>query len=580
MWQYNWFVFALAINTISAGILFLFTWKFRKTAGVQYFALFLLSCTIWDFACIFELSSTVLTTKILFSKISYIGVVSIPNFWLFFAINFSQKFKIKRPSPLFWIVPILIFIATLTNEYHKLIWPDVYLTNTPYGIIAIYKHGFLFYINAIYSYILLTIGTVILVREAMDFPKIYRAHSFILCLACCIPWFSDILYVMGLSPIKGLDFGTFSFTLSAVLIVFGYLRLKLFTITPIAHKIIFSNIVEGIIVTDRDNRMVEINLFAEEIFNGKFTVGHSIEPALKSVCPNLIMDLFDKEQEISSTGGDQDIWYEFKVSQVKNFRGDLLGKIFIFRDITERKKTENTLKQSEKHLSELNEIKNRFFSILSHDLRSPFSGLLGFVEILKEDYQTLPDSERESFINEIDLTVKNIYSFLEDLLEWSRLNMGSFQMDREPVNLYNEVENVFTLLNYNAKRKCIVLINELNEQDCAIADPSMVKLLLRNLISNAIKFSQNDGEIRVYSKTNSSKIEISVSDTGVGIPQEALQKLFRLDTKYTTPGTANERGSGIGLVLCKEILDKLDGEIKVKSELGKGSIFTFSLPHK
>jgi signal transduction histidine kinase len=325
---------------------------------------------------------------------------------------------------------------------------------------------------------------------------------------------------------------------------------------------------------------VEINLFAEKIFSGKFIVGSSVEPTLNIVCPALKLNLFDKEQEILSSGDNPDVWYEFKISQVNNFRGDLLGKIFIFRDITERKKSEEALKQSEKNLIELNEIKNRFFSILSHDLRSPFSGLLGFVEILKEDYQTMPDSERESFISEIDVTVKNIYSFLEDLLEWSRLNMGSFQADIESVNLYNEVENVFTLLKYNAKRKCIIMVNELNASDFALGDSSMVKLLLRNLISNAIKFSHEGDRIRVYAKKSDSQIEISVEDTGTGIPPEALPKLFRLDVKYTTPGTANERGSGIGLVLCKEIVDKLGGNIKVKSELGKGSIFTFSLPLK
>jgi signal transduction histidine kinase len=111
-----------------------------------------------------------------------------------------------------------------------------------------------------------------------------------------------------------------------------------------------------------------------------------------------------------------------------------------------------------------------------------------------------------------------------------------------------------------------------------MGDSEMVKLLLRNLVSNAIKFSNEGDRIRIYSKTNNSNMEIFVADTGIGIPTEALPKLFRLDMKYTTPGTADEKGSGIGLVLCKEILDKLNGEIKVDSELGKGSTFTFSLP--
>jgi signal transduction histidine kinase len=192
----------------------------------------------------------------------------------------------------------------------------------------------------------------------------------------------------------------------------------------------------------------------------------------------------------------------------------------------------------------------------------------------------MPDSEKESFISEIDSTVKNIYRFLEDLLEWSRLNMSSFTPRIESLSLYNEVEEVFNLLNYNAKNKGICLINELNPEDKAEGDSSMIKLLLRNLVSNAIKFSNGGDSIRIYSMINCGHIEIYVTDTGLGIPPEDLSKLFRLDVKYTTQGTANEKGSGIGLVLCKEILEKLNGKIRVESELGKGSSFIFSLPIK
>jgi signal transduction histidine kinase len=156
--------------------------------------------------------------------------------------------------------------------------------------------------------------------------------------------------------------------------------------------------------------------------------------------------------------------------------------------------------------------------------------------------------------------------------------MDSFKTKIEGLKLYNETEEVFNLLKNNATGKGIKLINELNQQDTAVGDSAMVKLLLRNLISNAIKFSNEGDKIRIYSKTNDKHIEVFVADTGVGIPKEALQNLFRLDMKYSTTGTADEKGSGIGMVLCKEILDKLNGKIRVESEPGKGSTFIFSLP--
>ena len=374
--QYNWYVSALALNTVLTGILFLYTWKLKKTAGARYFAFAILACFIWDFAHIFELSATTLSTKILFEKISYFGAVSVANFWFLFTISFSQKYRIKKSYDLLWIIPILIIFAAWTNEYHKLIWPDVYLINRPIGITAIYKHGILFYVSIVYSYILLSLGVIIFIKETLDFPRIYRTQSLIILLIVCIPWCSDIFYLLGYSPLKGIDPELFTYTISAALIVFGYLRFNLLSITPIARKIIFSNIKEGILVTDLNNRLVEAN-HSLKIFKDKFNVGENIEPALTKHFPDLIINQFNKEQAVFASGNDKGIWFEFKISKIKNFRGDLLGKVFVFRDITQRKLADEALKESEKQLAELNEIKNKFFSILSHDLRSPFSALSG-----------------------------------------------------------------------------------------------------------------------------------------------------------------------------------------------------------
>jgi PAS domain S-box-containing protein len=578
--QFNRYVFGLALNTVFILALLIYTWKLKKTPGARYFAYALFACLIWDFASVFELSSIDLSAKILFAKISFLGTVCVANFWFFLAVASSQKYKSIKAFNLVWVVPVIMLIIAWTNDFHKLIWADVSLSGSPYGIIAIYKHGALFYLNVGYSYVILAVGAILLIKEAIDFPKGYRTQSFVLIIAICIPRFGDALYYIGSGPLKGFNPEMIFFTISAFLIVFGYLKLNLLNITPIAQELIFSNLAEGILVTDTNNFLIEVNHSAMGIFNNELRQGENIQGALTKYFPELLINQLDKEQELFSIINNVETWLEFKISQVKNFNGDLLGKVYMFRDITQRKLAEEALKESEKHLLELNEIKNRFFSILSHDLRSPFSGLIGFVEILKEDFSSLPELEKEDFINEIDLTTKNIYAFLEDLLEWSRLNMSSFKAQIQILKLYDEVEEVFNLLTYNARRKGVRLVNELNKLDCAVGDSAMVKLLLRNLVSNAIKFSSKNDIVRIYSKTNNTNTEISIADTGTGIPAEALPKLFRLDVKYSTPGSNAETGSGIGLVLCKEILDKLGGKILVESELGKGSTFTFSLPHQ
>ena len=580
LWQFNPYVFALIINTVLAASLFVYTWKLKNLAGSRYFALFLLGCAIWDFSAIFELSSTVLTTKILFSKIEYLGAVSVANFWFFFAASFSKKYRIKRKQLyiLFWIIPVIVLIMAWTNEMHRLIWTNVYLTDSPYGIIAIYVHGIFFYVNVVYSYILLFLGTVIMIKEAFTFPKIYRNQSLILILAVCIPWFGDILYVLGISPIHGLDSGTFALTISAILIVFGYLRFRLFSISPIAHEIIFSNIAEGIIVVDEGYRIVQMNQSAKSLFELKINTGDNIRKFLMKYFKDIQLDKLDIEQEQSISDCNGIFWLGIRISSIKNFRDEYLGKIFIFNDITERKKSEETLKKSEMNLREMNEIKNRFFSILSHDLRNPFGSVLGYSEILKEDYKDLTDEEKIDFIEQINISSNNIYRLLEDLLEWSKLNMDTLEPELEKLNLFNEVEETILLLKNLAAKKLVTIKNEVNPQFTISSDPSMVQLLLRNLISNAIKFSPSESTIRVCLKEKQNDVEISVIDNGVGILPEAIPILFRPDIKYSTEGTDKEKGTGLGLVLCKEIAEKLKGKIAVESQPGKGSTFTFTLP--
>ena len=260
---------------------------------------------------------------------------------------------------------------------------------------------------------------------------------------------------------------------------------------------------------------------------------------------------------------------------------EINGKNYIYiiqRDISERKKWENEIIEMKNKLLEDNSSKDKFFSIISHDLKAPFSALLGIAQLLEESYDDFSDHERKEMIHIYRNSSKNIYHLLEGLLEWSRANSGKMEFEYENININQTTSDVIDVLYQNAKTKNISLKNSVEEQTFVSADIKMFKTILRNLITNAIKFTQEFGEVVISTKSTSKEITISVSDNGIGINTEDIKKLFRIDVHHTTVGTKNETGTGFGLILCKELVEKHNGKIWVESELGKGSNFKFSIP--
>jgi PAS domain S-box-containing protein len=250
----------------------------------------------------------------------------------------------------------------------------------------------------------------------------------------------------------------------------------------------------------------------------------------------------------------------------------------IERDISERKKWETEILEIQRKLEEENSSKDKFFSIISHDLRAPFSALLGISQLLEEEYDEMDDTERKEMIHVARNSSKNIYQLLDGLLEWSRAKSGRMEYLPLNINLKETSDQGILILIQNAKNKNIKVINNIKLNSFAYADEIMFKTILRNLITNAIKFTQSNGEIIIDSNVINDKIEISVLDNGIGMTEADVNKLFRIDVHHTTVGTENESGTGIGLILCKELVEKHGGEIWVESELGKGSCFRFTLP--
>lgn len=250
----------------------------------------------------------------------------------------------------------------------------------------------------------------------------------------------------------------------------------------------------------------------------------------------------------------------------------------IFRDITLSKKAQKDLMDSYVQLEQLNATKDKFFSIIAHDLKNPLSGLKALTNQLHSTYREITAEHASLYIRLIDEAANQAYCLTEDLLAWSRIQNKSFQIRPDIVELRSCTQEVLEEHSKMAFVKNIILHNSTSEDHLIFADKNMVKAVLRNLISNAIKFTHANGLVIIGSDDNDHEISVSVKDNGVGIARKNQAKLFRIDVSYTSEGTEREKGTGMGLILCKEFVEKNKGSISLISDAGKGSTFIFKLP--
>jgi signal transduction histidine kinase len=246
------------------------------------------------------------------------------------------------------------------------------------------------------------------------------------------------------------------------------------------------------------------------------------------------------------------------------------------------KKSKDLINQQNEMLKELNNTKDKFFNIIAHDLKNPLGNFRDVTKLFSEQYDSF---SREDILDYIDLMKKSadkIYLLLENLLEWSRSQQGTIQFNLTTFNLKSLSNNIIGLFKLLSETKKIELINEIPDELDITADTNMITTVLRNLLSNAIKFTPPLGKIIISVKkavlNDKKSVTISVSDTGIGIPNENLSKLFKIGESVSTKGTWEEKGTGLGLILCKEFIDKHKGNIWVESSEGKGSTFFFTIP--
>lgn len=287
----------------------------------------------------------------------------------------------------------------------------------------------------------------------------------------------------------------------------------------------------------------------------------------------------DGEKTVIAKDGSKRIW-DFQTTPLGRSSKGRRVLLSLAVDITNQKNAEEKINRQNERLQKSNAEKDKFFSIIAHDLKSPFNAILGFSELLVElmGEKEIDRQEAVQFARIISNSSNKVVDLLTNLMEWSRSQTGRLVSHLVQFSLKKLTDEIVLLFSESLKQKSITLKVSDIENITIFSDKDMISTIIRNLISNSIKFTSEGGEITISAISEHDKITISVQDTGVGIPETIREKLFTIGENYSTPGTQNEEGTGLGLIICKEFIDKLGGDIWVESESGQGSKFSFTVP--
>ena len=286
----------------------------------------------------------------------------------------------------------------------------------------------------------------------------------------------------------------------------------------------------------------------------------------------------ESHSNIREYGKDNQAFFESFFNPILNENKEVIGVTGLARDITQRRNAELAILESEQQLKELNKAKDKILSIIGHDLRSPFNNIIGFSELLLEKINDPKFDGAERYLHIINSAASNTLVLLDNLLNWAKSQTRQLSFNPVTINISEIIHEVLRL-EKSLARAINIKFNYVSVNQIRVAgDENMLKIVIRNLISNAIKFTHKGGEIRIFVSDEGGKVTVTVSDNGVGISPVKQKNLFVISSENHSVGTANEKGSGLGLVLCKELVEKHNGKIWVESEEGKGSDFNFTIP--
>ncbi|MEL7669651.1 histidine kinase N-terminal 7TM domain-containing protein [Methanobacterium sp.] len=535
-----------AFIILSLGI---YSYRKRSSTLHTYFIFFMISIFLWCLGAGMEFFSIAIWAKVFWVKVTYFGVATVAPLWFIFVLNYANYEKYLKPTyiRLLFLIPSIIIIMAFTNEWHGLLWPNIIPTSSQPGAVLIYEHGPVFFINMIYSFSLTIIGLIILIKTLIKSSRKYRQQISILIMVGLIPLIFSSLYAFHVLPIVGLDFSPFALVIAGMLLALSIFRFHFLDILPVAHKILFKNMVNGVLVFDDNEKLMEVNSAAsligispedinrnaDEVF-GKFEELKSVYMARKS------------ESEVF-LGEPLNQWIQAQITPIYDDEDIFQGHLLIIQDINKRKKLEDELKKSleEKDLmmKEIHHrVKNNFMIIQSLlQLQSRHINDKDVLEIFKES---------QNRIKSMVFVHQRLYQ--HDNLK--KINFGDY-----PETLASDI-----FKSYVSNPDQITLDIDTEDVTIDIDTAIPLGLILNELISNSLKYAfpkGRNGILTVKSYLKGSKYSLIVSDNGIGFPE---------DLDY-------ENSDSLGLKLIYSLSDQIGADVKLDTANGTKFEITFEV---
>lgn len=580
------YLFSLITASVLSLVVIYFSWKRRPNIGATPLALIMVCVFIWMFSQLIQDFSSNYDTKYFWYSFRFIGITTVPICWVVLSLQYSRLsiYINKNTILLSLIIPFLTVVFVFFNP-NQLFLNSLTFKFTDFIYTVNEDRGLWYYVHMIYSFSLVILGILILFQNVFKQHKIYRKQAVLVLVGASLPFISNVLFVTGVIKLNYFDLTPITMLAAGLMFFYSLFKYKLFDLKPIAKDVIFEGIHDLIMVIDDQKRLVDANKAAIDILDStlKSKIGVNINQVLSSwpiILENINNPDFSNGKINLILNGSARI-YDMRISYLYDKKLNNAGGIVIFRDITILENAFSDLERSREAALQANNAKSEFLATMSHEIRTPISSIIGASELM--DLDASVETQKE-YINIIKNSADSLLALINNILDFSKIEAGKTELEFVNFNLRELLETIINTFTFKLKEKEISLKLNFNENvpDLIYCDQTKLKQILLNLLSNAIKFT-HEGNIEVnvsfieVSKV-SSTLNIQVNDTGIGIPEDKLDRLFKTFTQVDTSTTRKYGGTGLGLSIVQKLVDLLNGRIEVESTENKGSCFSLSLP--